>query len=144
MGCNCIFFSEKKASQKFEIGAGDICTVSRQKTTWPWDRSCDKRQPLELETWSRFSGKKFMVKYNFLFHFFLLLDVIFGSIPLFYKPFVLICTADLLWEKNTVAWLISRLISSSELARNCLNCSVDMKLLTKNLKTNQFVHSCSA
>ena len=31
----------------------------------------------------------------------------YGSIRLVYKPFVLICMADLLGEKNTIPWLIS-------------------------------------
>ena len=41
-----------------------------------------------------------MVKYNFLFHFFLLLDVIVGSIQLVYKPLVLIYTINLLGGKK--------------------------------------------
>ena len=37
-------------------------------------------------------------------------SVLFGLVRLVYKPLVLICTADLLGEKNIVPWLISRLI----------------------------------
>ena len=37
-----------------------------------------------------------------------------GSIRLLVKPLLLICTADLLREKNTVPWLISRLIMTAE------------------------------
>jgi hypothetical protein len=36
------------------------------------------------------------------------------SVRLVYKPFVLICTADLLGEKNTIPCLISRLIMAAE------------------------------
>jgi len=36
--------------------------------------------------------------------------IILGSVRLLVKLLVLICTADLLEEKNTAPWLISRLI----------------------------------
>ena len=37
-----------------------------------------------------------------------------GFVRLFVKPLVLICMADLLGEKNTVLFLISRLIMATE------------------------------
>ena len=37
-----------------------------------------------------------------------------GYVWLVYKPLVMICTTDLLGEKNTVLWLISRLIMAAE------------------------------
>jgi len=40
--------------------------------------------------------------------------IILGSVRLLVKPFMLICTHDLLGEKNTVLWLISRLIMAAE------------------------------
>jgi len=40
--------------------------------------------------------------------------IILGSVWLLVKPFVLICTADLLGGKNTVPWLMSRFIMTAE------------------------------
>jgi len=43
---------------------------------------------------------------------------VYGLVRLVYKPLVLICTADLLGEKNIVPWLISRLIMAAEQSRS--------------------------
>ena len=49
---------------------------------------------------------------------------------LVYKPLVLICTADLLGEKNTVPWLISWLIMAAEQSQIDLGVMLGLKLCT--------------
>ena len=53
---------------------------------------------------------------------------ILGSVRLLVKPLVLICTADLLGEKNTVPWLISRLIMAAEHSLSCPVSFVESKV----------------